>query len=222
MNNPIGSASRPITEFEYDAEDIPRIIQTIGYSRFSAQYLPGAIHRPIAYPPDVLDSLRPFPESNSGPRPRGVFDRDRLLISRVLPWCDVQSLFNLRQTNFRLRKIISRHIIYRHIIKALPLYHAILNTRYAQRVLAIDFWILLTTKSCDICGEFAMLISIPEWLRLCQYCVELGGRLGAGLDLTLKVSRFVRLSTFSAEWLAPGKVLPPRFWHRDFGVGLKG
>ncbi|CZR44785.1 uncharacterized protein FPRO_14537 [Fusarium proliferatum ET1] len=71
MNDPIGSASRPITEFDYDAEDIPHIIQAIGYSRFSAQYLPGAIHRPIAYPPDVLDSLRPFPDSNSGPRPRG-------------------------------------------------------------------------------------------------------------------------------------------------------
>lgn len=101
-DNPIGSASRPITEF---------------------------------------DSLGPFPDSNSGPRPRGLFDRDRRLISRVLPWCDVQSLFNLRQTNFRLRKIISRHTIYRHIIKTLPLYHAILNTRYAQQVLVIDFWI---------------------------------------------------------------------------------
>ncbi|VTT71421.1 unnamed protein product [Fusarium fujikuroi] len=201
MNNPIGSASRPITEFDYDAEDIPHIIQAIGYSRLSAQYLPGAIHRPIAYPPDVLDSLRPFPDSNSGPRPRGLFDRHRRLISHVLSWCDVQSLFNLRQTNFRLRKIISRHTIYRHIIKALPLYHAILSTRYAQQVLVIDIWTLLATESCEICGQFAMLISIPEWL---------------------KASRFVRLSTFEARWLDPEKVIPPKFWDRDFGVGLKG
>ncbi|CVK95964.1 uncharacterized protein FMAN_13886 [Fusarium mangiferae] len=222
MDNPIVSASWPITEFEYDAEDISRIMQTIGYSRFSAQYLPGAIHRPIAYPPTVLDSLGPFPDSNSGPRPRGLFDRDRRLISRVLPWCDVQSLFNLRQTNFRLRKIISRHTIYRHIIKALPLYHAILNTRYAQQVLVMDFWTLLATESCEICGHFAMLISIPEWLRLCQGCVERGNRLGAGLDPELKASRFVRLSTVEATWLGPETEIPPKFRDKDLGVGLKG
>lgn len=67
-----------------------------------------------------------------------------------------------------------------------------------------------------------MLISIPEWLRLCQGCVERGDRLRAGLDTRLKVSRFVQLSTFAAWWLDPEKVIPPQFWDRDFGVGLKG
>ncbi|KAI1046657.1 hypothetical protein LB505_011169 [Fusarium chuoi] len=69
MNNPIGSASRPITEFDYDAEDIPRIIRTTLPSWRDPP--------PNRITPTVLDSLGPFPDSNSGPRPRGLFDRDR-------------------------------------------------------------------------------------------------------------------------------------------------
>ncbi|KAH7153906.1 hypothetical protein DER46DRAFT_612142 [Fusarium sp. MPI-SDFR-AT-0072] len=72
---------------------------------------------------------------------------------------------------------------------------------------------------CDHCGEFAMLISIPEWLRLCQNCVERGVRDDNGLDRALGVSRFVRLSTF-AEWLPPGDALPRSVWRQT--VGLKG
>ncbi|KAG5751724.1 hypothetical protein H9Q72_013188 [Fusarium xylarioides] len=219
MNDPRVSSWRSSTAFQFQKEDIPRIIQTIGYSRFNAQYLRGAIHRPIAYPSAVLDLLRPFPNPNNRPRPSGFFGRDSPPFQPILELCDVQSLFNLRQTSSRLREIISESEIFKHIIKALPLYHAILGTKYAQLVLVIDFYVLLTSKGCNRCGQFAMLISIPEWLRLCQDCVETGERRGIGLDLG--VSRFVPLDTF-AGWLAPGREIPDRYWHKDFGVGLKG
>ncbi|KAF5980945.1 cyclin f-box [Fusarium bulbicola] len=225
MTDPRGSAPNPITVFEFDTNDFPRIIQTVVYSRFNAQYLPGAIHGPIEYPRAVVDTPH---NSNNRPRPSGVLGRDTLLlrdpliVRRIFPYCDLQSIFNLRQTNVRIRRIISGHILYRHILKALPLYHAILGTKYAQRVWALDFWNIFTKMPCAICGEFAMLISIPEWLRLCQKCVELGGRCGRGLDRSTKASRFVRLRHFAWEWLAPGRLIPGRFWHNDFGVGLKG
>ncbi|KAF5717263.1 cyclin-like f-box [Fusarium mundagurra] len=200
--------------FEFNSADARYIIRVIGYSRFREKYLPGAIHRPANNLSDVLDFLRPFPNPGNRPRSSGEF-------GRILMWCDVQSLFNLRQTNIQVRTIISRSWVYRDILKALNLYRAILGTKYAQRVLVIDFWTLLTTMRCDICEEFAMLISIPEWLRLCQTCVETGERNDNGLDRRLGVSRFVRLSTF-AGWLAPGRAIPTQSWVKDFGVGLKG
>ncbi|KAM0081769.1 hypothetical protein ACKRZS_006037 [Fusarium odoratissimum] len=221
MNYATDYSSPSINAFEFNTQDTPRIIQAIGYSRFNAKYLPGAIHRPIKYPTAVLHSLESFANSSNRPRPSGVFGRHPLPVRRILPWCDVQTLFNLRQTSFRLRKIVSRSLIYKSIISALPLYHAILGTRYAQRVLLIEFWEKLTTMWCGYCGEFAMLISIPEWLRLCQNCVERGVRYGNGLDRGLGVSRFVRLSTF-AEWLRPGEALPHWVCRESVGVGLKG
>lgn len=219
MNYAANSSSPSINTFEFNTQDTPRIIQAIGYSRFNAKYLPGAIHRPTKYPTAVLRSLESFANSSNRPRPSGVFGRHPLPVRRILPWCDVQTLFNLRQTSFRLRKIISRSLIYKSIISALHLYHAILGTGYAQRVLLIEFWEKLTTMWCDCCGEFAMLISIPEWLRLCQNCVERGVRYDNGLDRELGVSKFVRLSTL-AEWLPPGFALPPSMWLLT--VGLKG
>ncbi|KAF5537707.1 tubulin-tyrosine ligase [Fusarium phyllophilum] len=214
MNNAAQSAAQPMTAFEFNSADAPYIRKVIGYSRFREKYLPGAIHRPANNPSAVLDFLGPFPHPRNRPRSRGEF-------GHILLWCDVQSLFNLRQTNIQLRTIINGSQVYRDIIKALSLYRAILGTRYAQRVLVIDFWTKLTTMRCDICEEFGMLVSIPEWLRLCQTCVKTGERNDRGLDRRLGVSRFVRLSTF-AGWLAPGRAIPSWYWHNDFGVGLKG
>ncbi|KAF4953208.1 hypothetical protein FGADI_6183 [Fusarium gaditjirri] len=215
------SSSPSISTFEFNLEDTLRIIEAIGYSRFNAQYLPGAIHCPIEYPPDILDLFGPFPNSNNRPRPSGVLGRHPLPVRRILPWCDVQSLFNLRQTSFRLRKIISRSLIYRSIMNAIPLYHAMLGTKYAQNVLLIEFWEKLTTMWCDNCRGFAMLISIPEWVRLCQKCVETGVRIDNGLELGLGVSGFVRLSTF-ADWLSPGEAIPRWIRREGVTVGLKG
>ncbi|KAF4499887.1 Cyclin-like F-box [Fusarium agapanthi] len=203
MNAATYSSPRSITAFEFNN----RIIQAIGYSRFNEQYLPGAIHGPIPHPPAILDLPAPCPSTAP--------------FRRVLWWCDVQSLFNLRHMNRGMREFISKSEIYKDIIKALPLYKAILGTKYAQSVLVIDFYNLLTTMHCDICGEFAMLINIPEWLRLCQSCVETGQRRGFGLDPRTRVSRFVLWSIF-AESLAPGQTARIRYWDKDFGVGLKG
>ncbi|KAF5643504.1 tubulin-tyrosine ligase [Fusarium tjaetaba] len=178
-------------------------MEIIGYSRFTEQYLPGTIHSPAEDP--VLDFLGPFPNP----------------LDRILLRCDVQSLFNLRQVNLQLRGIIARSLAYGDITKALPLYQAILGTQHAQRVLVIDFWVLITTMRCNVCEESAMLISIPEWLRLCHTCVETGERNDSGLDHRLGVSRFVRLNTL-AEWLASGRAIPTQSWVKDYGVGLKG
>ncbi|KAF5529249.1 cyclin-like f-box [Fusarium napiforme] len=201
--------------FEFNSADAHYIIKVIGYSRFSEQYLPGAIHSPAEYPSAVPDFLGPFPNPYNRPGRGGAF-------GRILLWCDVQSLFNLRQANLQLRGIIARSLVYADIMKALPLYHAILGTKHAQRVLVTDFWDLISTMRCDVCEEFAMLISIPEWLRLCHTCVETGERRNnGGLDRRFGVSRFVRLSTF-ARWLAPGRAMPTQSWVKDYGVGLKG
>jgi hypothetical protein len=129
-------------------------------------------------------------------------------------------LFSLRQTSFRLRKIISRSLIYKSIIRCtLPLYHAILGTRHARRVLLIDFWEKLTTMWYDHCENFAMLINIPDWSRICQSCVERGSRINNRLTGTFRVCQYVKLDTL-AQWLAEGETLPPWVWRES--VGLKG
>ncbi|KAF5602408.1 cyclin-like f-box [Fusarium subglutinans] len=214
---------RPMTALELN----DRIIQTIGYSRFNEQYLPGAIHGPIPHPPAILDQPAPYFVPDNRPHPSIIFGNYPRpewpvgALRRLIWWLDLQTLFNLRQTSRGMREFISQSEVYKAIIEALHLYKAILGTKYAQSVLVVDFYDLLTTMRCGICGEYAMLISIPEWLRLCQRCVETGQRRGFGLDPITRVSRFVTWNIF-AQSLAPDAAARMRDWDRDFFVGLKG
>ncbi|KAF5558938.1 hypothetical protein FMEXI_133 [Fusarium mexicanum] len=72
MNAATYFAPRPMTAFERDN----RTIQAIGYSRFSEQYLPGAIHGPIPHPPAILDLPEPYPFPDNRPHSSIVFGND--------------------------------------------------------------------------------------------------------------------------------------------------
>ncbi|KAF4343575.1 hypothetical protein FBEOM_2484 [Fusarium beomiforme] len=201
---------KSLLPFNLDNVDRTRLIDSIGYL-LTDNNIPGAIFHPCKDPTPVHESLlMPFVNPKRKVRPPDAFLRLLpQLVDRILSLCDVETIFELRQTTSQFRDYISNFAPYQSVILcALPLYHAILGTIYARNLPFGKFWRKLCTMSCEYCGAFAMLIDIPYWTRICCHCVEEG-----------KGTRYVQLSTVKT-WLPEGQPIPLGVYLHT--VGLKG
>lgn len=107
----------------------------------------------------------------------GGLDRLPLeLINEICLQLDIMSLFRFRQTNTRARQILNALHEYRIITKyaSNPLC-ALLRTQSASRVTLLDFYNLLCTHRCSLCGNrYGDLVFLLTWIRCCSRCLRQG------------------------------------------------
>lgn len=83
------------------------------------------------------------------------------------------SLFKLRQTNTRTRKLVDSINQYQRVVSyGLNLFCALLRTQIAVDISLLDFYNALCMKTCTLCGEFGGFISLPTWKRCCFKCLQ--------------------------------------------------
>jgi hypothetical protein len=142
--------------------------------------------------------------------PFGEIERLPLeLINEICLELDIASLFSLRQTNTRARQIINGLHEYRVIIAhALNPLCALLRTGAASRVTLQDFYRLLCTQACSLCGnEYGNLVYLPIWIRCCSHCF-LEGVLEVRVTTAASVKRVLHLSKQSLKKLPGFTTLP--------------
>ena len=106
----------------------------------------------------------------------GLSSLDQLpleLLHEILLCLDMHSLFNLPQTNLRARQTLDSLKQYQVVVShGLNLFCALLRTRLATDVSLSDFFSVLCTKACTLCGEFGGFVSLPTWNRCCFKCLQ--------------------------------------------------
>ncbi|KAL6892366.1 hypothetical protein GGI43DRAFT_413862 [Trichoderma evansii] len=104
----------------------------------------------------------------------GAFDQLPVeLLFQTLRHMDMQSLFNLRQTNLRARQIVDSLKEYKAVVAyGLTAYCALLRTKLATHVTLLDFYRVLCSKDCAFCGKFGGFVFLPTWIRCCFECIE--------------------------------------------------
>lgn len=101
---------------------------------------------------------------------------DRLPMELLHQLClqlDIFSLLKFRQVNLRSRQVVDSLHEYRitTLFGLTPLC-AILRTKLAVNVTISDFYDILCTKDCSLCGGFAGFIFLPTWIRCCFKCLQ--------------------------------------------------
>ncbi|KAH8928174.1 hypothetical protein BT69DRAFT_1307366 [Atractiella rhizophila] len=142
----------------------------------------------------------------------GVLGRIPLeLVIKILTYLDIRSIFAIRQLNLKFRQIIQSLKQFRVVVlHGLDLLCASLRTGIAFDVTLWDFYDLLCTKNCGICGAFGAYVSLLTWKRCCFKCMRKAPeiqmlsltRLQKAFDLTKAQTR--QLKSFKS---LPGKYL---------------
>ncbi|KAF2878410.1 hypothetical protein BDV95DRAFT_589344 [Massariosphaeria phaeospora] len=153
-----------------------------------------AIIRTTTYHRDDIDeaviwfapqTYRHISESSSSPfrgptTPLGDLDRclPLELIHEVCLHLDIQSLLQLRRTNARARQVVNAVREYRVVTAhAANAFCALLQTGMDARVTLRDFYSLLCTQSCEVCGnDYGDVVFLPKWIRCCSFCVRKDAR----------------------------------------------
>lgn len=104
----------------------------------------------------------------------GAFDQLPVELQvQTLRQMDMQSLFNLRQTNLRARQMVDSLKEYQAVVSSgLTAYCALLRTELATHVALVDFYRVLCSKECAFCGKFGGFVFLPTWIRCCFECIE--------------------------------------------------
>ncbi|KAM5346411.1 hypothetical protein ACJ41O_009416 [Fusarium nematophilum] len=205
---PVKPGYRSATRYRIRDGQADAIIRTAAYpprSKFF-QVLHFSIHDhdqvvpmapPSSAPPSALMRSR-------NPTKPNIFDRlPAELLYGILECLDMQSLFKLGQTDLKWRQALQEHRPYRVVTRhGRNLFCALLRTELAACISLLDFYRLISTKKCTLCGNFAGFMSILSWTRCCFNClahapetqVRALSSVRRELDLTLADSR--RLRTF--------------------------
>ena len=159
------------TEYQFREEQVDAIVQTANYHgqdyrSFVIWFLP---HEHADVRPSISAPFRWA--SNTG---LGSLDRLPLeLLHDVFFRLDMHSLFKFRQTNLGSRQAVDSLKPYEMVVShGLDFFCALLRTRLALDVSLFDFYHVLCTQACAVCGEFGGIISLLNWKRCCFLCLE--------------------------------------------------
>ncbi|KAF2708728.1 hypothetical protein K504DRAFT_467964 [Pleomassaria siparia CBS 279.74] len=151
-----------------------------------------------------------LPTSNKPTATLGELDRLPLeLVNMICLEMDVASLLRFRQTNTRARQIIGVLHEYRTITThAINPLCALLRTGLASGITLSDFYRLLCTQSCSLCGsEYGDLVHLPLWIRCCSSCLRQNSP-GIRVATLTTVKRTLKLSRKSLGQLPKLTTLP--------------
>ena len=122
---------------------------------------------------------------------------------------DIASLLRFRQANTRARQIVDVLHEYRTITThAISPLCALLRTRLTPAITLSDFYRLLCTQSCSLCGcEYGDLVHLPLWIRCCSSCLRQNST-GIRVATPNTVKRILNLSRKSLAELPRLTTLP--------------
>lgn len=165
--------SRPLHESPHDAlqrEQDDAIIRVAGYRREDYAILTVCVsHSAHCVVKSSILTSSIVPRAGLG-----AFDQLPVeLLFQTLRHMDMQSLFNLRQTNLRARQLVDSLKEYKAAVSyGLTAYCALLRTELATHVTLLDFYRVLCSKECAFCGKFGGFVFLPTWIRCCFECIE--------------------------------------------------
>lgn len=162
---------RSVTEYRFREEQADAIARSTAYHRkdfgLSVIWFSPREHvdiRPSMTEPFARDSMT------------GLGSLDRLpleLLHGILLRLDMHSLLKFRQANLTSRQAVHSLKQYRMVTSyGLNPLCALLRTRLAIVVSLFDFYDVLCTKACTVCGDFGGFVSILHWSRCCFECLQ--------------------------------------------------
>ncbi|KAL2142943.1 hypothetical protein VTI28DRAFT_522 [Corynascus sepedonium] len=162
---------RSATEYRFRQDQTDAIVRATAYHRKDF------CHSVIWFSPREHVGIRPsiatpFPRTpDTGLGTLGLLPLE--LLHDVLLRLDIRSLFNFRQANLSSRRIVdSLHQYQIMVSHGLNLLCALLRTRLANGNSLLDFYHVLCTKACTLCGEFGGFVSLLTWKRCCFACLQ--------------------------------------------------
>ena len=171
MANPLPRGYRSATEYRFDEEQSDAIVRTTAYHRrdFCLSVIWYSPCEHVNIRPSIATSFQRT--SNAG---LGFLDRLPLeVLIDTLYHLDMHSLFKFRQVNLRSRQVVDSLNQYQRIVShGLNLFCALLRTRVAIEISLLDFYNVLCTKKCTLCGEFGGFVFLLTWMRCCFKCLQ--------------------------------------------------
>ena len=133
--------------------------------------------RLIHFPPSVHKGVKSSLSSSRVPEPEANMGQLSLpmdILTQIVLSLDIRTVFQLRQVNSVARAAVDSFLEYKLLSKhALKVYCALMRTNLAGRVTLNDFFDLMCTKECVLCGaEFGGFVFLPTWLRCCYSCIQ--------------------------------------------------
>jgi hypothetical protein len=171
MTAPVPPGYRSLTDYPFHKEQADAIVRTTAYHRrdhcLSVIWFSPREHVDIR--PSISTPFRQAPTTGLGSLNRLPLE----LLHDVLLRLDMHSLFKFRQTNLGSRQTVDSLKQYQMVVlHGLNLLCALLRTRLASGVSLFDFYDVLCTKACALCGGFGGFISLLTWSRCCFPCLQ--------------------------------------------------
>ncbi|KAK2051999.1 hypothetical protein LY76DRAFT_359444 [Colletotrichum caudatum] len=171
MATPFPRGYRSIAEYHLREDQGDAIVRAAAYHR--KDYCQSAIWFSPREHVGIRSSIAtPFERTSD----MGLGSLDRLpleLRHDTLLHLDIRSLFNLRQTNLRSRATVDSLKQYQMVAThGLNLLCALLRTKLATGVSLCEFYDVLCTKTCTLCGKFGGFVSLLTWNRCCFVCLQ--------------------------------------------------
>ncbi|KAF2453095.1 hypothetical protein BDY21DRAFT_146643 [Lineolata rhizophorae] len=165
------SGFRSETEFDLREKDAAAIIWV---AAFHCRDFDRAV---IWFPPDVHRDVQPsISGSFARPSNAGLGSLDQLSLELLFEVCrqlDLLSLFKFRQVNLYARLVVNSLLEYKKTISyGLNPLCALLRTRLGSGVTLSDFYRVMRTKNCELCGHFGGFVFLPTWTRCCFDCLQ--------------------------------------------------
>lgn len=216
--HPTPPGYRSETAFQFDEDQADAIIRTTAYHRFdyetSAIWFEFRAHASIRH-----NIAKPFQRPANAAMP-GPLDRLPVeLFHGILFRLDMHSLFKFRQVNLRSREMVDSLHEYQMVVKhGLNLYCALLRTKIGNEVTLREFYTVLCTKACFLCGEFASFVHLLTWKKSCLKCLQEAPELQ--VVTARMVQRSVRITKAEIKLLRTLKTFPGQYTmeHRKFKI----
>jgi len=168
---PYVSQNVSATAYQFREEQADAIIRTTAYHRrdFGLSVIWFSSREHIGIRQSIAT---PFPRTpRTGLGSLGQLPSE--LLQDVLLHLDMRSLFKFRQAGLRSRQSVDSLFQYQRVVShGLNLFLALLRTRVALDVSLFDFYQVLCTKACILCGEFGGFMSLLTWSRICFDCLQ--------------------------------------------------
>ncbi|KAF4456365.1 Cyclin-like F-box [Fusarium austroafricanum] len=191
---------RSNSRYEYDEDQAHHIIRVVSYVRIGKDFLPHVVRFPCHENDKCIAGFTAGYVAQERQVDRnGLFDKlPGQVLNQMVSYCDMKSVFNLRQTHHWTRRRINKMEMYRKIVShGVDLCRVLLRTGFASNVILGNFYRELRTKSCESCGQFAQLVCITTFRRICCNCIESANHI-----------KFLEVTTVQS-WLDPSEYLSP-------------
>lgn len=136
------------------------------------------------------------------------------LLHDIISRLDMHAVFKLRQTSLRAREVVQSLPQYQPVaLHGLRVFCALLRTHLAMHISLDDFYDVLITKTCALCGKFSGFVFLLTCTRFCFHCLLEARKTRAQSFASLQ--RGVRLNGTEKGHLRTLRTLPGTYSMED-------